>query len=377
MKALIGDALISQCKDCRFHEVHEIVLDDDFDHDFGTYCSQVEDDREGFERHTYSGRINKKMIGGDDWGVSDAEVPDWCPFIINQYEKLFDKIAKSSGWGDMLDTIEANPSGSQKLIPDHGRRHAKVVALAAADFLDELEKYRFEKFCYHEIWCSTKRNGWLAAIAALLHDVGASKDPTSGHTAESVVIAKEMLKTFTDNTGKDEEKVFIVDEDVELILKAIANHSDGGKLIDEAKALFEQGKKATVLPDMPSEIIVPAALLLADKLDVTKKRVGRRYLKTLGEDPEFDAFCEAASKIKKAKFKFTKPGKDKNGDRLPVTGAELHYTVDEGFDFKALKFWPPCILVPKMIAKDILGLKRFSVFVNNQKKNIDFFTSTY
>ncbi len=363
MKVCIDGVEITQCKNCKYHEVHEIVLVDDFDHDFGTYCSLVEDEHDSYERHTYSGRINKRMIGGDDWDVSEAEVPDWCPFVLKQYEEQLDVILDSSEWNTMMKTIDENPFGSQKLIAEHGKRHAKKVFFAAEGFLRDITKYKFNNFYYNDHWCSTQRDECLLAFAAMLHDVGASVDPTSGHTAMSVKIAKE---TFLSRTTLN-------DEDKEVILKAIANHSDGTQLVQEAKATLVREKGKLFSSPLRSELAVPVALLLGDKLDITADRIKDDYLKTFGEDPEFDKYCEEVKKIKKVEFKFVDPGKNKYGDSLPVTRAELHYTVDKDFDFNVLTFWSSCIRVPRMVAKDILGLRSFAVLVNGQRKYLSKF----
>jgi hypothetical protein len=197
----------------------------------------------------------------------------------------------------------------------------------------------------------------------MLHDVGASVDPTSGHTAMSVKIAKE---TFLSRTTLN-------DEDKEVILKAIANHSDGTQLVQEAKATLVREKGKLFSSPLRSELAVPVALLLGDKLDITADRIKDDYLKTFGEDPEFDKYCEEVKKIKKVEFKFVDPGKNKYGDSLPVTRAELHYTVDKDFDFNVLTFWSSCIRVPRMVAKDILGLRSFAVLVNGQRKYLSKF----
>ena len=262
----------------------------------------------------------------------------------------------------MMKTIDENPFGSQKLIVDHGKRHAEKVLFAAKGFLRDITKYKFNNFYYNDHWCSTQRDERLLAFASMLHDVGASVDPTSEHTAMSVKIAKE---TFLSRTTLN-------DEDKEVILKAIANH-DGIKLVQEAKATLVREKGKLFSSPLRSELAVPVALLLGDKLDITADRINDNYLKTFGEDPEFNKFCEAAKKIKKVEFKFVKPGKDKYGDSLPVTRAELHYTVDKGFDFNALTFWPSFIRVPRMVAKDILGLRSFAVLVNGQRKYLSKF----
>jgi hypothetical protein len=75
---------VQNCSKCPFHETHQIITPDSFEHEIGIYCSEVEDTTEDFARHTYDGTVNKKLVVADDWNVEEyARVPGWCPHRQN------------------------------------------------------------------------------------------------------------------------------------------------------------------------------------------------------------------------------------------------------------------------------------------------------
>ncbi len=356
---------IEKCNQCVHHEVHQIYTADSFECDMGIYCSITEDKRDSFERHTHDGYVDRKLVSSDDYDVPIVDIPGWCPLVLKAYEELVDEIVDSDEWQGMMDKIDENRSGSQKLIAQHGRIHAKSVVENAIDFLEKLEKYQFENFYYHSAWCSTQRNQWLVSIAAMLHDIGLAKDTTTDH---AVVSAEDAKKYFLN-------RAMIDDVDKGIIVKAITSRSNGRALVDEAEQTLrvKRDGKYKRKACLETELVVPVALILADKLDITRERIKDEYLNSIGEDPEFDDFCEAVKKISKVEFKFIDPGEDGEGNPLSVKKAELHYVVDDGFNFNAMKFWPSFIRVPRMVAKDILGLRSFAVFVNGVRKNISDF----
>lgn len=73
----------TKCSQCPSHECHQIWTPDSFEHEFGIYCSEVDDNSEGLNQRTYDGIIHKKLIACDDRGREiNAKVPDWCPHYV-------------------------------------------------------------------------------------------------------------------------------------------------------------------------------------------------------------------------------------------------------------------------------------------------------
>ncbi len=71
---------VENCFQCPFHEEHRILTPDSFEHEFGIYCSEVDDDTDCWKRRTYDGEVNKRLIAnGEFLRERDAAVPDWCP----------------------------------------------------------------------------------------------------------------------------------------------------------------------------------------------------------------------------------------------------------------------------------------------------------
>ena len=63
---------IENCCDCPYSYKENILTADPFEHEYGVYCSKVEDN------NSYNGR--NKLVAADDWDVKKySQVPDWCP----------------------------------------------------------------------------------------------------------------------------------------------------------------------------------------------------------------------------------------------------------------------------------------------------------
>ena len=74
--------VIKTCTHCQPSRKHQIWTPDSFEHVSGIYCDKVNDATDSWERRTYDGRIEKKLIASDDWDVDKyAYIPDWCPLL--------------------------------------------------------------------------------------------------------------------------------------------------------------------------------------------------------------------------------------------------------------------------------------------------------
>lgn len=121
----------------------------------------------------------------------------------------------------------------------HNIEHVKNVSKIAEKILNDLN---FDEEIIYD-----------CKIACLLHDVGALEGK-EGHALRSYEYAKKLFK---------EKKLFF--KDSELVLDAIKNHSAG----------FE------------TENVVTLSIILADKLDITKKRITKEGIKVIGNRQYF------------------------------------------------------------------------------------------
>lgn len=140
---------------------------------------------------------------------------------------MYEKILLDDEYIQMMEKI-----GAHHFITDgkwdweHGLGHALRVSRYVEKILILLKKSK------HDIE--------LGMVAALLHDIGLLTGEKEGHAKRSAIYAKAYLCKFS-----------LKEKDQNIILSAIENHSNG-KRIDH---------------------IISASLLLADKLDVCRKRV--------------------------------------------------------------------------------------------------------
>lgn len=360
MKAKIS-LVVEKCVQCPFHETHMIVTSDSFEHEQGLYCSKVEDDSESWGRHTYDGFIDRRLIGADEWSISEIPVPTWCPFITKQYGEMFAAIQDSSNWRMMIGEVTSrrNITPSRQKIPlvNYGAAHIYGVINQAMAFLESLEKYTFKDFYYHAAFRPTSRDRCLMKIAALLKDLDLSQTANAVYGGS----AKCAEEVFLRHLDLDEN-------DKDIIIWVIKACADVSVLKDEIETLKNNSTKKGRGFILEPKNAVAMALLLADNLNLTKIRI--EGWDTFGEiaDPALNAFCSAVSKIQKVELRFIEHReRDENGRKIPVEFAELHYTTDEGFDLKALKYYPDCILIPRMIIKDCLGLRSLRFFVNEKQ----------
>ncbi|MBR1801643.1 HD domain-containing protein [Candidatus Saccharibacteria bacterium] len=249
--------------------------------------------------------------------VGDGErVPDYCPFVIERLKGVLEMV-ENGGSGafpkKLLKQIERKQidDPNPKFGADHSFRHARRVSEIGVDFLEHCVGYGFSSPN------TVLKEKLLFQIAAWLHDIGLA-DSVRNHEIHSAELAKKFL------TGA---KIDIDAEDADVIVHAVANHSKG----DE------------------TQTIVDAALILADKLDVTSDRIVRLT----------DGITREVQKIQAAEFKFYgKLGQPK--------GAELRYMVDEGFDRKFFRIWPKAIQVPYRLTTEYFGLEEFRFLINGE-----------
>lgn len=250
--------------------------------------------------------------------VGDGEViPDFCPFVIERLKKVLETIQDGT-IGSIPKKFIAQVERKQRDDPhpkfgaDHSWRHIQRVSEIGMRFLEDCVGYGYSSTD------TVLKEKLLLQIAAYMHDIGLA-DSARNHEIHSAELTKKYLSG---------PKVDIDLEDAYTIVHAVANHTKGEE----------------------TETIVDAALILADKLDVTADRIVRVTDKITGE----------CTKIQSAEFRFRgKDGKAK--------GTELRYTVDEGFDLSVFKAWPKAIMVPYRITTEFLGLQEFNFFINDEQ----------
>lgn len=245
------------------------------------------------------------------------DIPDYCPFVIERLKNVVKTLEESTVGSipkKFINQVEKKQKDdpNPKFGADHGFRHIKRVTEIGMDFLENCVGYGFSSTD------TVLKEKLLLRIAAMMHDIGLA-DSSRNHAIHSAELAKKYLSGG---------KVDIDLEDAYTVVHAIANHSDGEEI----------------------NTIVDAALILADKLDVTSDRIVRVT----------DKITSAVTKIQKAEFHLY--GKLGKGE-----GAELRYTVDDGFDSSVLKEWPKCVKIPYRVTTEFLGLSEFKFFINGEE----------
>lgn len=198
--------------------------------------------------------------------------------------------------------------GELKFITDgkwdweHGLEHYKRVAFYIKTILEQLH--------------ASKRMVELGMVAALLHDIGlleSGKDKID-HALKSSQMFREFL------IGTD-----IKGEEMELLEDAIKDHSNGNHMTS----------------------LLGAALVLADKLDVT-------YHRTIHSSIQ-DEMNKEVQKIKKVDVVITE-------DELIVL-----YETTESLNFEILRGWKKAFTIPEKVS-NYLG-KKYILKVNNEITN--------
>lgn len=252
--------------------------------------------------------------------VEKETVPDWCPFVLERLQKVLGIMQNGTGtampkkWlNEIMRKQRDDPD--PKFGADHTFGHIDRVVKYGENFLEEC--VRFGVVSNNEI----QRLKLLLRISAMLHDVGLA-DSSRNHEIHSAELAKKYLLSG---------KLDIDDEDVQMIVHAIFNHSKGNE----------------------TRNALDAALIIGDKLDVTKKRIVR----------ETDAITVELKKVEQVEYKFF-------GWSKPDV-AELRYTTNgEDFDVSKLSYWPKALSIPERIAREFLGAKKFRFLVDGNEVDV-------
>ena len=247
----------------------------------------------------------QKVITDGDF----ESVPDWCPFFMDQLKSVLEKRHEITIYTIPKKYIQ-DIERRHKALPDpkystnHGYEHIENVIKIGDNYLDQLVKNGFIKED------NIAKLKIMLKITAMLHDIGLS-ETVKNHAARSVSLAQNWLdKTDLAPDTKDE------------IIHAIMHHSDGADI----RNFLDQ------------------ALLIGDKLDITKDRVIQIC----------DAISREQSKINSTSFIIDK-GK-----------AVLRWNTEDDFDSEIIfKNLSKLVEIPAKIAKENLGLS-FEFYLNDK-----------
>ena len=256
--------------------------------------------------------------------VGDGEaVPDYCPFVIQRLDAVLNEIV---GMTDgripkkFINEIERKQRDcpNSRFGADHAWKHINSVMETGKIFLEHCTTFGFSTAN------TVLKEKYLFWIAALMHDIGLA-DTNINHAIHSAELAKKYLS-----------RVDIDEKDAATIVHAISNHSDGGE----------------------TQTIVDAALILADKLDVTKNRLTKDRAII-----DNDAIFAEMQKIEKVEFYFF--GRDGKAE-----GAKLRYSTSGDFNVSALSSWPKCVTIPKKVALEYFKVPKFRFFVDDEEIDV-------
>ena len=219
---------------------------------------------------------------------------------MSKLYKKFNAIMKDK---TVLESINKNNEASN-CYSCHGIYHTMFVEKTVKQILECLG--------------DSKENIMLGIIAARFHDIGCIKGKKN-HAYNSYKITKKYLEKY--NFSKKEKQI---------ILDAILNHTDGNKI------------KTTV----------GAALLLADKIHISKDRV-------IPKKKHVNYFNENNALVEKVEL-------DIDNENI-----YLDFIVDKGYDPFSLKYWPKTILIPQKVAKYLN--KNCIFYINHKKVNFNKF----
>ena len=257
---------------------------------------------------------------GLDVGEGDY-IPDWCPFVLIRLEKVAKTIHDCSGAcipKKYLTAIERKQKlgdPDPKFGADHSFGHAHRVFEYGRDFLEEC--IGFGILSNNQI----QKLNLLLEIASELHDIGLA-DSARNHNIHSAELAKKFFESG---------KVDIDEEDAQMITHAIYNHTKGHE----------------------TRNFLDAALLLGDKLDVTKDRIVSTRNNILFE----------LTKVNKVEFELF-------GKLSEPRGAKLTYYTEDNFNYLALRDWDKCISVPLRLTENFLKLPEFHFFINEKEVDV-------
>lgn len=212
---------------------------------------------------------------------------------------LYEKLLNNQKYLKTVQEIEKNSSIiNGKWDWDHGIRHYKRVADTARKILQQLN--------------SDERTIELGIMAALLHDIGLCQGKRTDHAQKSSQIFNQFI---------DEED--LTSEEKNLIRQAIADHSSGNEIQSN----------------------IGAALILADKLDITFQRIENSTVHN-----------EINREIQKIK---------ETDVRITDNYLKIIYKADKDFHPDILINWDKAITVPQKVAR---FLNRKYIFIINDKE---------
>lgn len=347
---------VDNCAKCPFHRKHRIKNADPLDKkEHAIYCSEAKAPTEEWTADTYDGYITDRVVINDgEYPEKYSKVPDWCPFILGQYLNFISEICDSHNWRSYMRANTDNPKCLKSLAIDCGENHAKNTAIYASNLLDEFAKNDFKSFAYGEDYHSVERDKRLMQIVALLRFVGAH-EPRGGD------LEKIVRSEFLDHSG-------LSAEDQDIIIDGILNWYNSDVLIEYFDKIKEISKVHRQKPVLDTSTAIKVSLCLATLLDVGPSRITPSTYDIRGHESKIRPLAEAFKKIEKVEFRLS-------GLSLK-NAAELHYTVENGFDVNAFKLAPQFILQVRDIAKDFLGLRSFKFFVNDKEINVNRFKKT-
>lgn len=282
-----------------------------------------------------------------------AGVPDRCPFVLQQYAVFLWELDENEDWRSCMRANTSNPWNLPNLDFDLGASHVFKTIEYANRLLSDLAENSFKDFLYGEECHSVERDRYLMKIVAMLRDVGEYEPKLQDKTCK--------LDRFSYLRKAD-----FSDEDEDIITDAILHWDEAAELVEDFDKMKEIAKVHRSKPTLDTSTAVKVSLLLGSMLDV-----GQHRTPDCISAPEHCLLAKAFRCVEKVELNFTyNDHYGKVSGPSPKNGAELHYTATEDFDVNALKAWPELILTPRLIIKDLLGLKSFKFFVNGKEINV-------
>lgn len=286
-------------------------------------------------------------------GTVYTGVPDRCPFVLQQYAVFLWELDENEDWWSCMRANTNNPWNLPNLDFDLGASHVFKTIEYAKSFIHDLTENSFKDFLYGEECHSVERDLYFMQIVAMLRDVG-EHEPSKANRAYKY----DKLRYIRGASFPDEDKDILID--------AILHWDEAAELVEDFDKMKEIAKVHRSKPTLDTSTAVKVSLLLGSMLDVGQHRTPNCI-----SAPEHRLLAKAFRCVEKVELNFTyNDHYGKVSGPSPKNGAELHYTATEDFNVNALKAWPELILTPRLIIKDLLGLKSFKFFVNNKEINI-------
>lgn len=211
---------------------------------------------------------------------------------------MYDTILKDPEIMDILSKVnETDPN----LQACHGIPHA----LRCVDYCETI---------LNDLHCNAHTIE-LAKVAALLHDIGCI-DGKPHHAEKSACIAKKYLSKFS-----------LSQKELDMIVQAIADHSNGYHISSK----------------------IGLALLLADKIDISKDRI-------VASEDQLDDFHRGLKQIQQVSV------------HIDSNSVYVRFQTNDSFSLESLKGWNKAIKIPIKVAN---YLNRDCIFqVNGETKDL-------